>query len=272
MRLTEYEKQAQREIERWQHGESSFLQQAIDFAMKPVDWAFDQVVPAEVMDRLSDAIVDGLGVLNEASAWTYEAADVLEKARAHGLEVEAVDDLRDEALEDLDPIAREFFSQNAILAAIEGGGTSLGGPLFIAADIPLLFTIGFRVIQQIGGAYGFPLRKPEFQPLVVAIYNVAASGSQASKHAAVRELSVAAAAFAHDTEYRGRHASGTFRDQNRHVPRELAKNLAARKLGQLIPVAGAAIGAGVNYWFTEQTARTATMLFRSLYLERKERL
>ncbi len=44
------------------------------------------------------------------------------------------------------------------------------------------------------------------------------------------------------------------------------------KLGQLIPVAGAAIGAGVNYWFTEQTARTATMLFRSLYLERKERL
>ncbi len=44
------------------------------------------------------------------------------------------------------------------------------------------------------------------------------------------------------------------------------------KLGQLIPVAGAAIGAGVNYWFTEQTARTATMLSRSLYLERKERL
>ena len=41
MRLTEYEKQAQREIDRWQHGEASFLQQAIDFAMKPVDWAFD---------------------------------------------------------------------------------------------------------------------------------------------------------------------------------------------------------------------------------------
>ena len=272
MRLTEYEKQALREIERWQHGETSFLQQAIDFAMKPVDWAFEQVVPIELVDKLSDAIVDGLGVLNDASAWTYEEDDVLEKARARGLEVETVDDLRDQPLEALDPLAREFFNQNSILAAIEGGGTSLGGPLFIAADIPLLFTINFRLIQQIGGAYGFPLRRPEFQPLVIAIYNVAASGSQASKHAAVRELSVAAAAFAHDTGYKGRRASGTFREQNRHVPRELAKNLAARKLGQLIPVAGAAVGAGVNYWFTDQTAKTATMLFRSLYLERKERL
>ncbi len=272
MRLTEYEKHAQREIDRWQHGESSFLQQAIDFAMKPVDWAFDQVIPDELIDRLSDAIIDGLGVLNDASAWTYEEDDVLEKARARGLDVNTVDELRDRPLEELDPIAQDFYGQNAILAAIEGGGTSLGGPLFIAADIPLLFTINFRVIQQIGGAYGFPLRKPEFQPLVVAIYNVAASGSREAKQAAVRELSVAAAAFAHDTGYKGRRVSGTFRDQNRHVPRELAKNLAARKLGQLIPVAGAAIGAGVNYWFTDQTARTATMLFRSLYLERKERL
>ncbi|MDX1531215.1 MAG: EcsC family protein, partial [Rhodothermales bacterium] len=142
----------------------------------------------------------------------------------------------------------------------------------IAADIPLLFTINFRVIQQVGGAYGFPLKRPEFKPLVVAIYNVAASGSREAKQAAVRELSVAAAAFAHDTEYRGRRATGTFREQNRHVPRELAKNLAARKLGQLIPIAGAAVGAGVNYRFTEGTARTAYMLFRQLYLERKERL
>src|SRR5690606_20407741 len=209
MRLSEYEKQAQREIERWQHGETSFLQQAIDFAMKPVDWAFDQVVPVELVDRLSDAIADGLGVLNDASAWTYEEDDVLEKAAEHGIEVESVDGLRDQPLEDLDALAREFVGQNAVLAAIEGGGTSLGGPLFIAADIPLLFTINFRLIQQIGGAYGFPLREPGFKPLVIAVYNVAASGSRQAKHDATRELRVAAASSAHATGYRGRRAAGT---------------------------------------------------------------
>jgi len=288
MRLTEYEKQAQREIERWHQGEAitgwpsafadlprsltGLARQATNLVMKPVDWAVEKAVPPAVVDRMSDAIADTLGYLSEASTWTFEEEDLLEKARQRGLEVESLRDLRDRPLEDLDPLARDFFNQNAVLAAIEGGGTSLGGPLFIAADIPLLFTINFRVIQQIGGTYGFPLRQPEFQPLVVAIYNVAASGSRDAKHAALRELSVAAAAFAHETGYRGRRSEGTFREQNRHVPRELAKNLAARKLGQLIPIAGAAVGAGVNYWFTEQTAQASYMLFRSLYLERKERL
>jgi hypothetical protein len=293
MRLTDYEKQAQREIERWQQGEplaggiadalsggveglprtlSGLFRQATDLVMKPVDAFVERVVPPEMIDRLSDAIADGLGRLNEASAWTFEEEDVLSKARARGIDAGKLADLRDRPLEELDPLARGFTSQNSLLAAVEGGGTSLGGPLFIAADIPLLFTINFRLIQQVGGAYGFPLRAPEFQPLIVAIFNAAASNSTEAKHAALRELSVAAAAFAHETGYRGRRAQGTFREQNRHVPRELAKNLAARKLGQLIPVAGAAVGAGVNYWFTEQTAKTAYMLFRALYLERKERL
>ncbi len=32
------------------------------------------------------------------------------------------------------------------------------------------------------------------------------------------------------------------------------------------------MNAKTDYWFTDQTAKTATMRFRSLYLERKERL
>jgi hypothetical protein len=85
-------------------------------------------------------------------------------------------------------------------------------------------------------------------------------------------MSVAAAAFAHNLEYRGKRAGGTFRDQQRHLPREIAKNLIGHKLGQMIPLAGAAVGAGINYWFTTQTAEATYMLFRALYVERKERL
>lgn len=289
MRLNDYEKEAQRELARWQQGDptltgwpvvfgdlpkslTGLARQAADLVMKPVDWMVERTVPPELVDRLSDAIGEGLGYLNDASIWTFEEQDVIDAAGELGIEVKHVRDLRDHPLEDLDRLSRSFVGQNAVLAAIEGGGTSLGGPLFIAADIPLLFTINFRLIQQIGGAYGFPLREPEFRPLVVSIYNVAASGSRDARQAAMREMSVAAAAFAHDTGYRGRRVHDTFREQNRHVPREIAKNLAARKLGQLIPVAGAAVGAGVNYWFTDQTARASYMLFRGLYLERKERL
>ena len=114
------------------------------------------------------------------------------------------------------------------------------------------------------------MRGPAYRPLVLAIFNVAASGGRDAKSAALREISVAAAAFANELEYRGR-VTGTFREQNRHVPREIAKNIVGRKLAQTIPVAGAAVGAGINYWFTTETAEAAFMLFRAMYLEWKER-
>ena len=164
---------------------------------------------------------------------------------------------------------RWLFTGAFILGAALAG---LGGALLLAADIPVLFTVNFRLIQQVAASYGFPLRGPEYTPLVVGIFNVAASGSREAKSDALRELSVAAAAFAHGSGYKGRKVQGTLREQIGHVPREIAKNLGAAKLGQMIPIAGAAVGAGVNYWFTDQTAQATMMLARALYLERKERM
>ncbi|MEL6614380.1 MAG: EcsC family protein, partial [Bacteroidota bacterium] len=213
-----------------------------------------------------------LSTLNDASTWTFEASDVLGAAHDVGIDADSVDDLRDAPLDELDAVAKRFTSQNTILSMLSGGGAGLGGALLLAADIPVLFTVNFRLIQQVAASYGFPLRGPEYSPVVVSIFNVAASGSREAKSDALRELSVAAAAFAHGSGYKGRKAQGTLREQMGHVPREIAKNLGAAKLGQMIPIAGAAVGAGVNYWFTDQTAQAAMMLSRALYLERKERL
>jgi hypothetical protein len=270
MRFTPYEKNVQREIEKWHHDEASFVMQAFNWAMKPVDWVVEQVSP-ELVDHAGDAIGQFLTLLNDASEWTYDAKDVLAAISKQGVSVDQIEDLRDQPLETLDPIARSFFSENAVFAAVEGGGTGLGGAMLIAADIPLLFTINFRLIQQIGTVYGFPLKGPSFRPLLLNTFNVAASGTREAKNDAMREISVAAAAFANNLTYKGR-IGGTLRDQNRHLPREIAKNIVGRKLGQFIPIAGAAVGAGINYWFTLQTAEAAYMLFRALYLEYKERL
>ncbi len=272
MRLSDYEKQARKEVEAWRYDEASLLQQIFDWTMRPFDWVVKQVVPDSLVDQAGEAIARFVSTLSEASSWTYDEGSILKQARERQIAAESLSDLRDKPLEDLDQLARSQISENTILAAIEGGGTGLGGAALIVADIPLLFTINLRLIQQIGACYGFSIRDPQYRPLVLSIFDVAASGSQKAKNEATREMSVAAAAFAHDLEYRGRSSSDTFQEQNRHLPREIAKNLIGRKLGQLIPVAGAAIGAGINYWFTLQTAEAAFMLFRSLHVERKERI
>lgn len=271
MRLSSYERDVQREIDSWQHGSASLLTQAINWAMQPVDWVVRKIVPEELLEQADSAVSQSLSLLNDASKWTLNDQDLLARAQSLGLEIESIEELRESDLKTLDELARGFFSENAILAAVEGGGTGLGGVVFIAADIPLLFAINLRLIQQIGGAYGFPMAGPEFTPVVLSIFNAAASSSREAKTAALKEISVAGAAIAGDSNYKGK-VSGTFREQNRHLPRELAKNIVGRKLAQTIPIAGAAIGAGVNYWFTTETAECAYMLFRALYIERKERL
>ncbi|WP_263784565.1 EcsC family protein [Salinibacter grassmerensis] len=270
MRLTDEEKAVRREIEDWQHADASVASQAMDWAMRPVDWAVEQVVPAEQMDQVADRIEQFLSTLSDASEWTHASDDILAAAEDRGLPAESVQDLRNRPVADLDALARSRFRQNTLLAALEGGGTGLAGAAFVAADIPLLFTINLRLIQQIAASYGFSLEGPMFRPLVLSIFNVAASGGREARNEALREVSVAAAAFADDLDYAGR-VSGTFRDQNRHVPREIAKTLLERKLGQTVPLAGAAVGAGVNYWFTTQTAESAFMCTRALYLDWKER-
>ena len=272
MRLSDYEKRALREVEAWQRGSGNPIHQALNWAMMPFDWVVDNFAPPELIDQLGDAVSDALGTLKDASKWTFDEDSVLAKAADYDLEVTSIEDLRDAPLEKLDELALSYTSQNAIMAAVEGGGMGLGGVVLIAADIPLLFTINFRLIQQIGASYGFSLADPSYRSLLLAIYNVAASGSKEVKAGAMREVSVAAASFAHDQEYRGRRSPDTLRAQNRHVPREIAKNLIGRKMGQVIPIAGAAVGAGVNYWFTTQSAEAARMLFRAIYVERKERV
>lgn len=271
MRLNSTEKAVRRDIESWQHAQSSVVTQAMDWVMRPIDWTVDRVAPPSVVERVSDRIEQFLSALNDASEWTYQADDILRAADERGLPAERIGDLRSQPIDDLDALAQSQFRQNTLLAALEGGGAGLGGAILIAADVPLLFTINFRLIQQIGACYGFPMRGPTFRPLVLSIFNVAASDGPEARNEALREVTVAAASFADGRDYKGR-VSGTFRDQNRHLPREIAKALVGRKIGQTIPLAGAAIGAGVNYWFTQETARAAYMCFRALYLEWKERL
>ncbi|HET6569090.1 MAG TPA: EcsC family protein [Rhodothermales bacterium] len=269
MRLSPYEKNVQREIEKWHHQDASLVVQALSWAAKPLDWAVERVSP-DLIDQAGKAVSDFLSMLSDASEWTYDYKDLLETARKRGLDIQDVEDLREQPMEERDALARAHFTQNAVLAAVEGGGAGLGGVFFIAADIPLLFTVNFRLIQQIGASFGYPMRGPAYRPLVLAIFNASSSGSREARNDALREVSVAAAAFASNLEYKGR-VSGTLRDQNRHFPREIAKNILGRKLMQAIPIAGAAVGAGVNYWFTMQTAEAAYMLFRALSLEAKER-
>ncbi len=270
-KLTAYERSVQKDIDKWLHGDASLPARAMDWLMRPVDWAVEQAVPDHIVDQTSEAVSSFLSLLNDATKWTVDLSGILSEANKKGLNIQALEDLRQEPLETLDELSKGLFTQSTLSAALSGGGTGLGGIALIAADIPLLFVINLQLIQKIGAAYGFPMTGPEHGPIVLSIFNAAAANSREARSGALHEIGIAAASYASGGIYQGR-VRGVLSDQSRHVPRELAKNLVGRKLLQTIPLAGAAVGAGVNYWFTRETAETSYMLFRSLYIDYKERL
>lgn len=152
----------------------------------------------------------------------------------------------------------------------------MGGAILIPADVPVLFGLALRAIQQIGTAYGFDMRDPAMRPVVLGVLSASSAASSAAKANVLLDMKVAAAAFATKTTYdkvarisATGAAAKALKKATTHLPKKIALNVTKRKLAQTIPYLGAAVGAGFNYWFLSSTAEAAYMVFRELHLQEK---
>jgi hypothetical protein len=279
--MSEYERAAMAEIEAWKNAPEGVVSRAISTVAStaPVKWLIEHApsVPETLTRPVATAVQGFLELLKDGAYWTYSDDSILARAREQGLQVQNLGELAEQPLEGLDKLARGFFAENKIIAALEGAGTGFGGLLLIAADIPALFTVAFRTIQQIGASYGFDMRDPNMAPVVLGIIGVASGAEEAAKIAALTDMQVTAKMFAKNWTYKKvaeRTMAGgpaqALKQLAERMPREIANSVTKRKLAQAIPLAGAAVGAGFNYWFIASTARTAYMTFRELYLLRKQ--
>jgi uncharacterized protein (DUF697 family) len=280
-----YEENAAKEIRRWADGDPSAFSKALRLLSKPLDWAAERSATESAMKEVNERIVAVLDSLSEASTWTYDPEHVLGRARddIDLADTASLADLRAAPMPRLDELARTFFTENTILSALEGGGTGLGGVALLAADVPILFTINLRLIQQVAASYGFRFGGPRARPLVLRVFSAAVADTPEARQEALRELRAAGKAAARGeapgtdrddigvaaASSEGTEGTDTTENQSRVLINEIARNIAAREMAQLIPLAGAATGAGLNYWFTSATAETAYMLSRALFLEHR---
>ena len=274
--FTSYERRVRDEIDKWQCGKDGILTRALNFIGKPIEWTFDNVIPAAVKEALNKAVMGFMEMLKDASYWTYSKQGIIEKARTMGVEVNDYRELGNHDLEILDRLARSYFLSNKIFAALEGAGCGLGGLFLIAVDIPALFGVSFRAIQQIGSCYGFDMEDPDLLPVVMSVFNAGSAATSAAKATALADMRVAAIALGKNWTYKKvaeRTQTGIIvnllKERTKQLPQQIASNVTKRKLSQAIPIFGSAIGAGFNYWFMSNTANSAYMIFREMYLTRK---
>lgn len=150
---------------------------------------------------------------------------------------------------ELDSVADSIIRGGMKIAAVEGAGLGLGGMLTIVPDLGILSAITMRTIQKLSLIYGFEFNTDD----------------------EIAELWIAAASAA------GVDISRDFLEKevvNKFVPRvieriaaQASKEVVEKWAGRVIPVASAAIGAGLNYWFVRAWGQRARAHFRQRHLQ-----
>lgn len=158
-------------------------------------------------------------------------------------------------IHELDIVAEDIIRGGMKLAAAEGAGFGLGGLITIVPDLGILSAITMRTVQKLSLLYGFEFNTDdEISELWIAA--ASAAGVDISRELLEKEV------------------------VNKFVPRVIQR-IAARAsaevvekwAGRVIPLASAAIGAGLNYWFVRAWGERARAHFRERHLQlRPQRL
>jgi len=154
---------------------------------------------------------------------------------------------------ELDAVAESVIRGGMKVAAVEGAGFGLGGLLTIVPDLGILSAITMRTIQKLSLIYGFQFSTDD-EVAELWIAAASAAGVDISRELLEKEV------------------------VNKFVPRVIQR-IAARAstevvekwAGRVIPLASAAIGAGLNYWFVRAWGERARAHFRRRHLLLRER-
>lgn len=264
---------AKDEIIKWESQGPGFLSQIADFILWPAQKAAEALIPAGVYDAVGKAIQGFLIGLSEVSVFTVSSGDL---AMEHSRRQQRKSKIG-QKLEAADLHAKERWNWNLGYAAAEGAATGAVGLPGLAADIPLLFTVAIRAIQEIGFCYGYDVTKPEERDYVLHILQTGASSDIKAKMQFVVLLKQMEQILLKVT-WKKMSADLAAREISRlslmAAIREFAKSLGIqltkRKALQSVPVIGALVGGSFNCVFVNDISRAAYMSYRRRFVEEME--
>jgi hypothetical protein len=246
-----YLEQVLAEQDRYRAQAPSLLPRAVRSIAKPVAMLTHRFIPSEVIEA---AI--------RSADWA--ASSTIRKA--------AIDhDFSD--LEACDAAAADVRRWALGYAVTGGGAAGAFGALGLAIDVPATITLALRTARLTGLCYGFGGDSEAERVHILDVLQLAGANSKDEREAAMARLARERSEFGRDdwqkiVRLTGQ-ASGSVAATQR-VAATLGVNLSTRKMAQLAPVIGAAVGAGVNAAFQNDVSMAARFAYRARWLEVNE--
>lgn len=271
-----------KDVENWRDKGPGFLNLATHVVTKPLVWAADKLVPGEAKDKMGDLADVLVGRMQDMSQWTVSEDEVLNSTKAFEIDSETILELKKASVFDLLSVSEEFGRFNTRLAMAEGFGTGLLGWPGLIADLPALFTLCFRLIYQNALCFGYQVDEPtenrESYELgyMLRVFKIATASSYSGKQESLEELRAYEEANPDSINWVGgdftRKQIGKTAAINlsRMLINQIIKETLARKAITSIPGVGAILTAGFNYYYVNDVAKTASMIYSERFLLDKQ--
>jgi hypothetical protein len=270
MDRTKYDQYALDAIHAWKSPELGWFDQAMSIINWPLEKVGDVIFATPgVGDVIKYAIEGTVGVCNDVAQWSIPQEAIYEEFRKAGYSrVHKAEDIFELELEVIDKMAGWLDAKYKGVAFVEGAGFGALGLPGIPPDIASIITFSLRAVGEYATYYGFDISRQEERLFALNILGLCSSSTAMSKTLAMAQL----VRIAQDA---AKKKAWTVLEQHAFVQvlQQIAKALGIRltkeKLGQVIPLAGAAIGGGFNAYFISNVCQAAYNLYRERFLAEK---
>ena len=266
----DYVEQAKQEIAKWESEKPGFLNQATNFLLWPAEKAAGALIPDTVLEAVGRAVETCLSGLASLTNLTFNAAAIVEKV---SIRTRDLGGNLCHRLQATDEGAAEIWTYHVGYAIAEGGITGVGGLAGLAADIPALFAILVRELQEIATCYGFDVTVDREREYLLHVLQAGFAANVKVKMGFVVSLkeieqiliNVAWKKMAEDLASK-QLTKHSMLAALRQFAKTLGYQLTKRKALQLVPIVGALVGASLNGALANDIGKAAYMSYRRRWI------
>ncbi len=254
------------EVEAWTRAPAGTLSRALKLVGVPFDRAFGRI-PESFRTALAEAIHGALSSVRRTSVLTFSSQALLDRISARiGRDVGTEpDQIFRAGVRDLDEVAREILAFHRRAAALQGAAAGAAGLVGLLADVPALYTLLYRCIQEIAVGYGFPVRDLYEEAHMMKILDLGHFLEDERRRVGFQELATLQDMIRSGTPLQDLERLALAKGLQT-LSRHLAAGLVRRKTAQAVALVGSLVGAGVNHQLVHDVGTVAFQAYRRRFV------
>jgi hypothetical protein len=273
MQLSLYERLSLESIESWEKRKPEGLgKRILDIASAPFERVIKKIGP-ERMATLEHAVRMAVDQMLHASKHMVNSEELIRRARAHGVQIDAISDIPRCDLWLLDRCNRKHIDFHETAATLQGAVLGFAGGWAALADLTTVVLEIFHMTQEVAFCYGYDPNAPVEKEIILRVILAGIGGSE-SKRRCLNEIEQLRQVTLHPDKSVNNTDSVSVLGSNalKEYIEQMVIALLVRMVPQALPVVSVITSAHNNQDMFEHAGKTAFMVYRKRFVERKKTL